>query len=249
MARMPDSASFEQAAAVGVAATTALQAIRDQAQVREGQRVVITGASGGVGPSAVPIAKIYGAQATAAASTLNPVMVLAPGGRVVMVGGPNGHAYLGPFTHLAMAMVAAPVPRGTFLPFISTSSKTDLVTLRDWMQRDWMQRGASGRSLIGSMRSRSWRRPWRIRRRGDHAARPSYRCPCHSRNGRRVGEHMRTAACRIDGRRKFAVPARRLQRRHRPRMHTSHGSDMKLRGSVGQVRADCASPAGPEHGR
>ena len=58
---IPDSLSFEQAGAVPLAALTALQALRDQAQVLSGDRVLINGASGGVGSFAVQLAKALGA--------------------------------------------------------------------------------------------------------------------------------------------------------------------------------------------
>jgi NADPH:quinone reductase-like Zn-dependent oxidoreductase len=69
LARMPANLSFEQAAAVPVSAQTALQAVRDRAQVIPGQRVLIIGASGGVGTFAVQLAKAYGAEVTAVCST------------------------------------------------------------------------------------------------------------------------------------------------------------------------------------
>ena len=61
----PAALTFESAAAVGVAATTALQAIRDQGKLAEGQRVLVHGASGGVGTYAVQIAKALGGEVTA----------------------------------------------------------------------------------------------------------------------------------------------------------------------------------------
>ncbi len=75
IAVMPDSATFEQASAVGVAAITALQAVRDKGQVKAGQHVLINGASGGVGSFAVQIAKSYGAHVTGVASTRNVELV------------------------------------------------------------------------------------------------------------------------------------------------------------------------------
>ena len=60
----PANLTFEQAAAVGVSASTALQLLRDDASVRPGQRVLINGASGGVGTFAVQIAKAFGADVT-----------------------------------------------------------------------------------------------------------------------------------------------------------------------------------------
>jgi NADPH:quinone reductase-like Zn-dependent oxidoreductase len=69
LARMPANLSFEQAAAVPVSAVTALQALRDRGRVRAGQRVLVIGASGGVGTFAVQIAKALGAHVTGVAST------------------------------------------------------------------------------------------------------------------------------------------------------------------------------------
>lgn len=67
----PRNLSFEQAAAVGVAGRTALQALRDHAQVKAGQHVLISGAGGGVGTFAVQVAKALGAHVTAVTSTRN----------------------------------------------------------------------------------------------------------------------------------------------------------------------------------
>jgi NADPH:quinone reductase-like Zn-dependent oxidoreductase len=67
----PDNASFEQAAAVPVAGLTALQGLRDTGKVQPGQKVLINGASGGVGTFAVQIAKSFGAHVTAVCSLRN----------------------------------------------------------------------------------------------------------------------------------------------------------------------------------
>lgn len=69
--RKPDTVSFEDAAAVPVAALTALQALRDHGRLRPGQRVLIIGASGGVGTFAVQIARALGAHVTGVCSSTN----------------------------------------------------------------------------------------------------------------------------------------------------------------------------------
>jgi NADPH:quinone reductase-like Zn-dependent oxidoreductase len=69
--KKPANLTFEQAAAVGVSASTALQLLRDDARVRPGQKVLINGASGGVGTFAVQIAKACGAEVTGVCSTRN----------------------------------------------------------------------------------------------------------------------------------------------------------------------------------
>lgn len=71
IARKPAGTSFAQAAAAPLAATTALQAIRDHGHVQPGQKVLVNGASGAVGTFAVQVARALGAEVTAVCSTRN----------------------------------------------------------------------------------------------------------------------------------------------------------------------------------
>lgn len=67
----PKTVSFEAAAALPLAAITALQALRDKGKIRKGQKVLIVGSAGSVGPYAIQIAKYYGAEVTGVCSTKN----------------------------------------------------------------------------------------------------------------------------------------------------------------------------------
>jgi len=81
---LPDHLTFEEGAAIPVAGSTALQALRDKAAVRAGQRVLVTGAGGGVGTFAVQIARALGATVTASTSPSKAAMVRSIGAEVVL---------------------------------------------------------------------------------------------------------------------------------------------------------------------
>ncbi len=84
LVRKPGNVSFEAAAAVPVAALTALQALRDKGEIKAGQKVLIYGGSGGVGTFAVQIAKAFGTEVTAVCSTRNVDMVRSIGAEHVI---------------------------------------------------------------------------------------------------------------------------------------------------------------------
>jgi NADPH:quinone reductase-like Zn-dependent oxidoreductase len=75
LAKKPENMSFEEAAGMPIAAITALQGLRDEGLLKPGQKVLINGASGGVGTYAVQIAKALGAEVTGVCSTRNVEMV------------------------------------------------------------------------------------------------------------------------------------------------------------------------------
>lgn len=79
LAPRPQNVSFEEAASVPIAGLTALQALRDHGQVQAGEKVLVNGASGGVGTFAVQLAKAFGADVTAVCSPRNVEQALALG--------------------------------------------------------------------------------------------------------------------------------------------------------------------------
>jgi len=170
----PVRITFEQAAAVPVAALTALQGLRDAGQIRPGQKVLINGAAGGVGTFAVQIAKSFGTDVTGVCSTRNADMVLAIGansvvdytkddftrsgqrydlildvagnrslsdcrralsrnGTLVLVGGSDGR-WLGPVGRWLQGRVLSQFMRQKLVPFLSKSSKDDLLVLMELIE-------------------------------------------------------------------------------------------------------------------
>jgi len=80
----PANVTFEQAGAVGIAAFTAIQGLRDWGQIQRGQKVLINGAAGGVGTFAVQLARVWGAEVTGVCSTKNVEMVRSIGAHHVV---------------------------------------------------------------------------------------------------------------------------------------------------------------------
>lgn len=96
VARKPTNVTFEQASAVGVSAFTALQALRDRGRLREGQSVLVTGASGGVGSFAVQIARSMGGVVTGVCSARNAELVRSIGAVDVIDYTNDDYTQLGP---------------------------------------------------------------------------------------------------------------------------------------------------------
>lgn len=88
LTRLPESISWEEAAALPCAAATALEAVRDVAQVRPGDRVLVTGASGGVGVHAIQLARLFGAEVIAATTSQEKAKLLPDLGAHAVVCGP-----------------------------------------------------------------------------------------------------------------------------------------------------------------
>ncbi len=121
----PANLTFEQAAAVPTAALTALQALRDKGKLQPGQKVLINGASGGVGTFAVQIAKAFGAEVTGVCSPRNVDMVRSIGADHVIDYTQEDFAKSGRRHDLILDNVAnrtfsdlrrALTPRGTIVP-------------------------------------------------------------------------------------------------------------------------------------
>ena len=171
LAPMPASLTFEQAAAMPVSGVTALQAVRDKGRVRAGERVLVIGASGGVGTFAVQVAAAYGAHVVGVCGPSGAELVrslgatdvidytreeivdrggrydlvvdcagnrplsvlrrvLAPRGRLVIVGGEGAGRWFGVGRQLR-ATVLSPFLRQRLGTFIAVTRDADLLTLKD----------------------------------------------------------------------------------------------------------------------
>jgi NADPH:quinone reductase-like Zn-dependent oxidoreductase len=175
LTRKPAHLSFEQAAAVPVSGVTALQGVRDRADVQPGEKVLIIGASGGVGTFAVQIAKVFGAEVTGVCRSDKMDLVrrlgadhvvdytrddfadgkqrydavldiggnsrlshlrhaLAPGGRLVIVGGETDGRWLGGFDRQLRAMMLSPLVSQKLGILGAKENSADLSVLREFLE-------------------------------------------------------------------------------------------------------------------
>ncbi len=122
LAAKPSNISFEEAAAVGIAGFTALQGLRDAAKLQAGQRILIIGASGGVGTFAVQIAKALGAHVTAVCSEASAELVNSLGAdefldrrKDYLTGGPYDAIFDMVATHSISDYVRVLTPKGRYV--------------------------------------------------------------------------------------------------------------------------------------
>jgi len=174
-ARKPANATFEQAASIPVAALTALQALRDKGGIQPGHKVLVNGASGGVGTFGVQLTKAMGAEVTGVCSTRNVDIVrslgadhvvdytsedfahtgqrydvildvagnrsiadrrraLAPGGVLVVVGGPKNNRVYGSLVRMARAIVAGKLSGRKMVGMLAKNNGDDLAFVADLVE-------------------------------------------------------------------------------------------------------------------
>jgi NADPH:quinone reductase-like Zn-dependent oxidoreductase len=145
----PDNLSFEQAATVPVSGVTALQALRDCGQIQPGQRLLIHGASGGVGSFAVQLAKAFGAEVTGVCSTAKLSGVKEMGADAMMDYGEFQQALAGKeLSYDVILDTAAYRPAAEFLPALTPEGIYVLIggsTLRLFQAMllgPWLSRGS-----------------------------------------------------------------------------------------------------------
>jgi NADPH:quinone reductase-like Zn-dependent oxidoreductase len=132
----PARMTFEQAAAVPMAAVTALQGLRDRGQIQPGHKVLINGASGGVGTFAVQLAKAYGAEVTAVCSTSKVDLVRSLGADHVIDYTREDFTRNGQRYDLIVAYKRALTPSGTYvMSGGSTLQMFQAILLGPWMSR------------------------------------------------------------------------------------------------------------------
>jgi NADPH:quinone reductase-like Zn-dependent oxidoreductase len=181
LAMKPDNVTFEQAAAVPIAAFTALQGLRDKGQIQPGQKVLINGAAGGVGTFAVcstrnvEMVRSIGADQvidytqrdfTESGQRYDLILdtymnhslsacrrVLRTKGIYVMAGGPARRWMIGILAPVIKALVVSPFVSQNFVTFIARSSKEDLNTMRDlWPPERYTRSSTSATAWVRSLR-------------------------------------------------------------------------------------------------
>src|SRR5919112_532699 len=125
LAPKPSNLTFEQAAVLAISGSTALQAVRDHGKVRQGQKVLIIGASGGVGTYAVQSAKAFGAHVTGVCSTKKAQMVRSIGA------GEGGGKWLGGIDRQLRATMLSPFVGQKLGTFINKENYQYMLVLKD----------------------------------------------------------------------------------------------------------------------